>query len=994
MESPFHGLEGLTFSDQILFNQFGRGSKQPTPFETIHEAFEHIADKQPNTIAAEQDGRSISYYELERAANRLANRLISMGLKPRQRVCLVVQRSLSMVVAMLAVLKAGCQYVPLDGQVTAEEALRHVIEDVKAPFILCLEKFHIKVSFLAEPTTRIVIVDDHFRDSESPQRPGLQVSRSDGAYAIYTSSSTGSPKGVDVSHGNVTNLLLNSPGNLAITEGIYVAQLLSISFDMGQWEILGCLINGGTLLIRTNIWEDVLKRAHTIISTPSILGTIKRENYPNIRTVALAGEPCPNSVADDWSKQATVYNCCGPPEVTIVNTMHRHSSGTELCIGKPIPNTNVYILDEDENPAPIGKTGLMWVGGAAVSRGYLNLPELTASRYKYDRFANDGSIMFNTRDLCRWRPNGSIAHEGRADDQVNIKGFRVELDSVSASMEAAPSVWKACAIFSDEVLWGFYSGSTHVEEATVKAVVEQRQPYYAVPSKFVFRSSLPITSNGKVDKRALLASVRSTPYTPPASPKMPETTTVSRPAAAFVLSGKEREKFQVTERLSSVPSASSSATTLAPEKFPLPAKKGRHGLRALRHRIFSLYRRLFSVVFIANLLAVYLMIKTGKTGKGLSNVSVAVAANLTMAVLMRQEYVINALFTIACAVPTSWPLWARKSCAKVYHIGGIHSGCAISSLVWLIVFTVWSTIDRPDPAILTVSYLIVALMLAMVVSAHPTMRMKHHDRFEMIHRFAGWTALVLFWAQTVVVTNSFRGRKTLGSALRANPGMWLLATATLSVALPWMHLRKVRVRADVLSAHAVRLYFTYAHPVAGSAIRISERPLLEWHAFATIAKPNEKGFSVIVSNAGDWTSRQIKQAPTKIWVRGIPACGVARIVPLFRSVVLVATGSGIGPLLPHIYAQNTPCRIFWSAAHPEQNFGSEIIDAVKQADPRAVIHDTRTQGRPDMAAITYRLYRQSRAEAVVVISNKKLTQMVVYAMESRGIPAFGAIFDS
>ncbi|CAL3963300.1 unnamed protein product [Diplocarpon coronariae] len=998
MASPFHGLESLAFSDQLLFNQFGRGSYQHSAFETIHAAFEHIADKHPSITAAEHDGRSISYYELEGAANGLANRLISMGLEPRQRVCLVVERSLPMVIAMLAVLKAGCQYVPLDGQVTAEEALRHIIKDAKTPFILCLEKFRSKVSPLTEPTTRIVILDEHLGDSESLQRPDLQVSGSDGAYAIYTSGSTGRPKGVDVSHRNVTNLLLNSPGNLDIQEGTQVAQLLSISFDMGQWEILGCLMNGGTLLIRTSIWEGVLKRAHTIISTPSILGKVKREDYPNIKVVALAGEPCPQSLADDWSKKATIYNCCGPTEVTIVNTMHRHTSGAELCIGKPIPNTNVYILDEDENPAPIGKTGLMWVGGAAVSRGYLNLPELTATRYKYDRFENDGSVMFNTGDLCRWRPNGTIAHEGRADDQVKIKGFRVELDSVAASMEAAASVWKACAIFSEGVLWGFYSGSTHVDEATVRAVVEQRQPYYAVPSRFVFRKSLPVTLNGKVDKRALLASVSGIPDTPPTSPKIPasrrdpEMAKVSRPPAVFIHA--EKEKMQVTVTSGALSSASSSTDTLIHEKFPLPEKKGRHRLRALRYRIFSLYRRIFTVVFFANMLAVYLIMKSRKTGNGLSKISVAVAANLSVAVLIRQEYVINFLFTIACAVPTSWPLWFRKRSAQIYHLGGLHSGCAISSLVWLMVFIAWSTITRPEPAILSVSYLILALMLAIVATAHPAMRIKHHDRFERVHRFAGWTALVLFWVQTVVVTNSFRGRKTLGSALVANPGMWLVATATFSVALPWLHLRRVSVRADVLSAHAVRLYFDYGKPAPGSAIRISERPLVEWHAFATIAKPNEKGFSVLVSNAGDWTSRQIKRAPTKIWVRGIPTFGVAHVVPLFRSVVLVATGSGIGPLLPFMYARKTPCRIFWSTPHPEQNFGSEIISTVKETDPNAVIHDTRTQGRPNMAAITYRLFQESRAEAVVIISNKKLTQMVVYAMESRGIPAYGAIFDS
>lgn len=394
------------------------------------------------------------------------------------------------------------------------------------------------------------------------------------------------------------------------------------------------------------------------------------------------------------------------------------------------------------------------------------------------------------------------------------------------------------------------------------------------------------------------------------------------------------------------------------------------------------------------MIALICIFRFREKGQAFKNISTCTAVNLCLAVLMRQELVINALFKIACSVPPSAPLWLRRNCAKVYHIGGVHSGCAVASATWLTIFTIGNTVISSSLAVLVVSYLIMALLFTMIVFAHPTMRAKYHDKFEFIHRGAGWTALALFWVQTVVFTNDVRGFKTLGQALAESPGFWLLLIATLSVILPWLNLRKVTVRADILSQHAVRLYFTYTNPTVGTAIRLSERPLLDWHAFATIAKPNEKEFSVLVSNAGDWTSRQIKIGPTKLWVRGVPACGVLRIVPLFRSIVLVATGSGIGPCLPVIYAKKVPIRIFWSTPHPEATFGPEVIEAIKSADPNAVIHNTKTMGRPDMVAVTYRLLRESSAEAVAIISNKKLTQLVVYAMESRGIPAFGAIFDS
>jgi non-ribosomal peptide synthetase component F len=185
--SFFQGLECLSFSDQVLFTQFGKGREVPTPFKTIHEAFQSKADQQPDAIAVEQESRTLTYHELENASNGLANHLISMGLQPQQRVCLVVQRSLSMVIAMLAILKCGCQYVPLDGQVTAESALSHIMKDTDARFVLCLERFEDKVRRLAPQGVSIVRLDTAVEEPTSIQRPIVDVKSTDGAYAIYTS---------------------------------------------------------------------------------------------------------------------------------------------------------------------------------------------------------------------------------------------------------------------------------------------------------------------------------------------------------------------------------------------------------------------------------------------------------------------------------------------------------------------------------------------------------------------------------------------------------------------------------------------------------------------------------------------------------------------------------------------------------------------------------------------------------------------------------------
>lgn len=501
--------------------------------------------------------------------------------------------------------------------------------------------------------------------------------------------------------------------------------------------------------------------------------------------------------------------------------------------------------------------------------------------------------------------------------------------------------------------------------------------------KWVWMATLPLTSNGKTDRNLLVSWLSN-------NTTENHTSTTEQMAELEI---PEKALIKVESISSPMSDSDMSKSNLALDQYALPEKKGIHGWRAVRHRTLSLYRRLFSIVFITNLIVLIVMM-TRRGGPNLEDLATATAANLTASVLFRQDYIINFLFTLACSVPTSTPLYLRRKLAKVYHIGGLHSGLAVASTFWLIAFTLIATVRKSCPAALVISYGLVGLLCTILALAHPKFRAQFHNHFELIHRFAGWLSLALFWVQTVLFTWERAGTHGLRRALLHSPGVWLLAVATGSIVINWSRLRKVTVTPDILSPHAARLYFNYTTPVVGTAVRISERPLLEWHAFATIAKPNKKGFSLLVSNAGDWTSRQIKRAPTKIWVRGIPACGVLRIAPLFKSIVLVATGSGIGPCLPVIYAKKAPCRIFWSTPHPEKNFGGEIMKAIKDADPQAVIHDTKTQGRPDMVAISYRLLRESGAEAVCIISNQKLTQMVVYAMESRGIPAFGAIWDS
>lgn len=226
------------------------------------------------------------------------------------------------------------------------------------------------------------------------------------------------------------------------------------------------------------------------------------------------------------------------------------------------------------------------------------------------------------------------------------------------------------------------------------------------------------------------------------------------------------------------------------------------------------------------------------------------------------------------------------------------------------------------------------------------------------------------------------------------PPFWLLVIITLSLIFPWLQLRRVPVHAEPLSDHAVRLHFTYTNAPLCSAPRMSDNPLKEWHAFAGIPEEDGTGFSVIVSRAGDWTANIVRNPPTHIWVRGIPTRGVLHVAKIFRKLVLVATGSGIGPILSLLYARNLDCRILWSTPDPETTYKKTIIDSVRRGDPEAIIINTTVSGRPNLIQFAYELYKSSDAEAVFIISNPRVTRKFVYALESRGVPTFAPIFDS
>jgi hypothetical protein len=448
-------------------------------------------------------------------------------------------------------------------------------------------------------------------------------------------------------------------------------------------------------------------------------------------------------------------------------------------------------------------------------------------------------------------------------------------------------------------------------------------------------------------------------------------------------------------------------TTFAPsESVALPAPQAPRGRRqgtagrrasavrrALKHPRAMPYQRLIAAVVLINLALAWHHLQRGDwridDGSALSALAGLILVNLAAAVLVRQQSVLNALFGLAGRGSHSWPLWLRWSVSKVHHVGGIHAGAALAGTGWLCAFAAVTTVTEArhpasgSTATLTLSWCLVALALIVVVCAMPVVRARAHNVFENTHRFGGWTAIGLFWALTA----------------EAGAPAWriaVLALLTASVASPWLRLRRVPITVERPSSHAAIVHFDYGvTPAFASAVGISRSPLREWHAFATVTTPGQRGYRLLISRAGDWTGRFIDDPPTHVWVRGTPVVApMAKVALLYERVIYVVTGSGIGPALGQILAARVPARLVWSTRDPRATYGDDLVDQVEGAQPDAVIWDTTRRGKPDLVRLALQAHRAFDAEAIFVVSNKPATFHLVHEFERRGIPAFGPIFDS
>lgn len=446
--------------------------------------------------------------------------------------------------------------------------------------------------------------------------------------------------------------------------------------------------------------------------------------------------------------------------------------------------------------------------------------------------------------------------------------------------------------------------------------------------------------------------------------------------------------------------------------MPQPRLSERHN--KFRYYYFGVYEKLFAAVLGANLVAIVVCaVLKSRNAQAFTykDAVTAVAVNILLALMVRQEIIINMLFIVILSVPQSWPLSIRRHAAKVYCYGGMHPSSGISAVLWYIFFVVlllrgeFSPVnDTYRSAVEGFGYVILICFSAICILSIPPLRSKWHNAWELSHRWIGWIAVAVIWAQLccIVASDSWLSDTNVGLNLVKTPAFWMIIAITIMLILPWLRLRKLYFKPVKLSSHLTQLHFKYNKVLpACVGIGLSRDPLFENHKFATIPNFNkEPGFSVIIANAGDWTKKIIDDPPAYLWTRGIPTLGVARGAKLFTRIVLVATGSGIGPLMSFFNVHpEWDMRIVWSVRDPIGSYGQNVLASVLRADPKAIIINTRKAGMkdpdmPSLQSVTYGAYRDTGAEAVVVISNPKVTKDIIYDLEKREVPAYGAIFDS
>lgn len=491
----------------------------------IHQLFERQAAKTPDEVAVVCEDQHLTYAELNRRANQVAHQLRSMGVGPEAPVGVCVERGPNLIVGLLGVLKAGGAYVPIDPSYP-KERISFILEDARGPVIVTQE--HVRAQ-LPEHGAGVLCLDADWEEiakqPEANPDSGVQVDHM--AYVIYTSGSTGKPKGVIVEHRNVLNFFVGMDERVGMKEGDALLAVTSYAFDISVLELFWTITRGVKVVILSEhsdaaftLQEQVEQHGITMMQgTPSFLKMLLTNKatmnaLKSLRVLLLGGEALPTSLAKRLKEElpARLLNMYGPTETTIWSASYEIDQvGYQVPIGRPIANTEFYLLDRNGQPVPIGVPGELYIGGAGVTRGYLGRPELTAERFVANHFSEkSGDRLYKTGDLVRYLPDGNLEFIERLDNQVKIRGFRIELGEIESVLGGHPEVLEHAVVAQPDAqgemrLVGYVvlESGHELKPAELRNFLKEQLPEYMVPTIFVALERLPLTPNGKLDRNAL-----------------------------------------------------------------------------------------------------------------------------------------------------------------------------------------------------------------------------------------------------------------------------------------------------------------------------------------------------------------------------------------------------------------------------------------------------------------------------------------------------------
>ncbi|KAL2917081.1 hypothetical protein HK105_203513 [Polyrhizophydium stewartii] len=508
-KATVESLWTLSPSQQSMIARFSHGERVPLPFELVHHGFEARAKQHPDWRAVEHGDAHLSYGDLDACGCALAAALASHGVQRGSRVAVVMQRSIEFVVALVGVLKAGATIVPVDSSFPADR-IQFMLDDASVCAIVTTASEADRIAQLSVGDRAVVVADARaLLASGVSFVPAAEhtVTGDDDAFIVYTSGTTGRPKGVPIRHQGIVNVAMHCSPLSDFVEHARVPQFMAIGFDVCVWEVWGSLSNGSTLVMRTESVFDSLRTVDALVMTPTGLRQLgSPTDWPRLKAVTVTGEVCSKELKDLWSPHVRFVNGGCPSEATIVAVLGVLSVDDPVYYGKPIANMSCYIMDSRDCQVPVGVVGEMCLGGIGVSRGYINLPDLTAQRFVPDPFSPEpGARMFRTGDLGRLLPDGNFEILGRMDDQVKLKGYRIELDEVAAAMMRHPRVSAAAAVVKDKTHLVGFVVPADVDHDELRDVVAAALPAYMVPAVFVGLAVMPTNTNGKTDKKALAA---------------------------------------------------------------------------------------------------------------------------------------------------------------------------------------------------------------------------------------------------------------------------------------------------------------------------------------------------------------------------------------------------------------------------------------------------------------------------------------------------------